>query len=95
MAKWQVQCNRLEVILFTGRTHQIRVHSLFMGNPVAGDDKYGQRNFNREMKKLGLKRLFLHAWKLTITHPTNGKKYALQAPLPTQLENVLTKLRQQ
>ena len=83
-----------EVILFTGRTHQIRVHSLYMGHPVAGDDKYGQRNFNRDIKKFGLKRLFLHAWKLGITHPLNGEPLAFEAPLPTQLENVITKLRE-
>jgi len=84
-----------EVILFTGRTHQIRVHSLYMNHPVAGDDKYGHRNFNRDMKKFGLKRLFLHAWKLGITHPLNGTPLAFEAPLATQLENVITKLREQ
>ncbi|MDC9724482.1 MAG: 23S rRNA pseudouridine(955/2504/2580) synthase RluC [Gammaproteobacteria bacterium] len=89
------QAQFTEVILFTGRTHQIRVHSAYMGNPVAGDDKYGQRNFNRDMKKLGLKRMFLHAWKLTITHPITNQKIKLEASLPTQLENVLTKLRGQ
>jgi len=83
-----------EVILFTGRTHQIRVHSLYMGNPVAGDDKYGQRTFNRDIKKFGLKRLFLHAWKLGIKHPLDGRPLAFEAPLPTQLDNVVTKLRE-
>lgn len=90
-----VQAQLTEVILYTGRTHQIRVHSLYMGHPVAGDDKYGQRNFNRDMKKFGLKRLFLHAWKLGIAHPTTNQKLALEAPLPTQLENVVNKLRDQ
>ena len=89
------QAQFAEVILFTGRTHQIRVHSLFMGHPVAGDDKYGQRHFNRDMKKFGLKRLFLHAWKLGIAHPSTGKNLRLEAPLPTQLENVINKLRDQ
>jgi len=89
------QAQLTEVILYTGRTHQIRVHSLYMGHPVAGDDKYGQRNFNRDMKKFGLKRLFLHAWKLGIAHPSTGEKLALEAPLPTQLENVVNKLRDQ
>jgi 23S rRNA pseudouridine955/2504/2580 synthase len=87
------QSQLTEVVLFTGRTHQIRVHSLHAGHPVAGDDKYGQRSFNREMKKMGLKRLFLHAWKLGITHPSSGEKILLEAPLPTQLQNVITKLR--
>ncbi len=83
-----------EVILFTGRTHQIRVHSAYMNHPVAGDDKYGQRNFNRDMRKLGLKRMFLHSWKLGITHPITNQPLLLEAPLPVQLDNVLAKLRQ-
>jgi len=89
------QAQLTEVILYTGRTHQIRVHSQYMGHPVAGDDKYGQRNFNRDIKKFGLKRLFLHAWKLGIKHPLSGKTIALEAALPTQLENVINKLRAQ
>ncbi len=89
------QAQLTEVILYTGRTHQIRVHSSYLGHPVAGDDKYGQRNFNKEMKKFGLKRMFLHAWKLGITHPSTNEAILLIAPLPPQLENVLTKLREQ
>jgi len=89
------QAQLTEVVLYTGRTHQIRVHSSQMGHPVAGDDKYGQRNFNRDMKKMGLKRMFLHSWKLGITHPSTGKALLLEAPLPIQLNNVVTKLRQQ
>ena len=89
------QAQLTEVILFTGRTHQIRVHSLFLEHPVAGDDKYGYRSFNKEMKKMGLKRLFLHSWKLGIKHPTTGEKLPLEAPLPTQLQNVVDKLRAQ
>jgi 23S rRNA pseudouridine955/2504/2580 synthase len=89
------QAQLTEVILFTGRTHQIRVHSLFLEHPVAGDDKYGYRSFNKDMKKMGLKRLFLHSWKLGIKHPTTGEPLLLEAPLPTQLNNVITKLRDQ
>jgi 23S rRNA pseudouridine955/2504/2580 synthase len=89
------QAQLTEVVLYTGRTHQIRVHAHFMQTPMAGDDKYGQRNFNKDMKKFGLKRMFLHAWKLGITHPTTNEAIMLEAPLPEQLENVLAKLRQQ
>ena len=89
------QAQLTEVVLYTGRTHQIRVHAHFMETPMAGDDKYGQRNFNKDMKKFGLKRMFLHAWKLGITHPTTNEAIMLEAPLPEQLENVLAKLRQQ
>lgn len=89
------QAQLTEVILFTGRTHQIRVHSLFLEHPVAGDDKYGYRSFNKDMKKMGLKRIFLHSWKLGIKHPTTEKPLLLEAPLPTQLNSVITKLRAQ
>lgn len=84
----------VEVVLFTGRTHQIRVHSAFTGHPLAGDDKYGQRQFNKDMKKFGLKRMFLHAWKLGITHPSSGQDIMLEAPLPETLNNVVTRLRE-
>ncbi|PHS68910.1 MAG: 23S rRNA pseudouridine(955/2504/2580) synthase RluC [Methylophaga sp.] len=84
-----------EVVLFTGRTHQIRVHAAHIGHPVAADDKYGRRSFNKDMKKFGLKRLFLHAWKLGITHPGTEQKIMLEAPLPTTLQNVITKLSEQ
>ena len=51
----------LEARPLTGRTHQIRVHAAYMGYPIAGDKKYGDKSFNREMRKRGLCRLFLHA----------------------------------
>ena len=82
-----------EVVLFTGRTHQIRVHAAHGGHPLAGDDKYGDRSFNKAMKKIGLNRLFLHAWKLGISHPTSSKKLLIEAPLPKRLENVINELR--
>lgn len=82
-----------EVKLFTGRTHQIRVHSAWTGHPVAGDEKYGDRDFNKTMKNYGLKRLFLHAWRLTILHPTTGETMHLEAPLPAKLNVVIHKLQ--
>lgn len=51
----------MEARPLTGRTHQIRVHAAHLGHPIAGDEKYGDTVFNREMKALGLKRLFLHS----------------------------------
>ncbi len=81
-----------EVKLFTGRTHQIRVHAAWTGHPVAGDDKYGDREFNKTIKNFGLKRLFLHAWRLTIVHPLSGETLALEAPLPASLNDVIQKL---
>lgn len=81
-----------EVVLYTGRTHQIRVHSAHIGHPVAGDDKYGQRDFNKLIHKSGLRRMFLHAWQLVITHPGSGKTVELEAPLPESLQRVLNRL---
>ena len=83
-----------EVVLYTGRTHQIRVHSAHMGHPIAGDDKYGQRDFNKIMRKIGLRRMFLHAWQLGISHPTNGKELLLEAPLPESLKMIIDRLEE-
>jgi 23S rRNA pseudouridine955/2504/2580 synthase len=84
-----------EAILYTGRTHQIRVHAAYSGHPLAGDDKYGQRAFNKDMKKLGLKRLFLHAWKLDISHPATKEPLELIADIPKELQDTITILEQQ
>jgi 23S rRNA pseudouridine955/2504/2580 synthase len=81
-----------EVELFTGRTHQIRVHSASIGHPVAGDDKYGDRDFNKTLRDFQLKRMFLHAWRLGIKHPISGVPLQLEAPLPDNLQIVLDKL---
>jgi len=82
-----------EVKLYTGRTHQIRVHSAWLGHPVAGDDKYGDREFNKTLKNYGLKRLFLHAWRLGIRHPLSGEPLQLEAPLPENLKTVIENLQ--
>ena len=82
-----------EAVLFTGRTHQIRVHAAHAGHPLAGDDKYGDRSFNKAMKKSGLNRLFLHAWKLGISHPTSSEKLLIEAPIPKLLEDVINELK--
>ena len=76
----------LEAELLTGRTHQIRVHLAHLGHPVLGDDKYGDFELNRELRKQGLKRMFLHAAKLSFAHPLSGAAIELVAPLPADLE---------
>lgn len=76
----------------TGRTHQIRVHAASIGHPVAGDDKYGDREFNRCLKQVGLKRMFLHAAALTLKLPYTGKTRIFKAPLPDELLKLLKKL---
>ena len=81
-----------KIRLLTGRTHQIRVHAAQLGYPVAGDIKYGDRNFNKELRKAGLKRLFLHAESLKFINPESGKYIYINAPLPDELTKVLKKL---
>ncbi len=82
----------LEAELRTGRTHQIRVHLAALGHPIAGDDKYGDFELNRRLKKLGLRRMFLHARRLEFTHPLTGKTLTLEAPLPAELTRFLPEL---
>jgi 23S rRNA pseudouridine955/2504/2580 synthase len=78
--------------LHTGRTHQIRVHLAHIGYPIAGDDKYGDFEWNRELGRHGLKRMFLHAAELRFDHPLAGNPMALQSPLPEALESFLKTL---
>lgn len=82
---------RIEIA--TGRTHQIRVHAASIGHPVAGDDKYGDREFNKSMKKYNLKRMFLHAESLVLKLPYSGLIKTIKAPLPDELLSVLKKLQ--
>ena len=79
-------CTLLEVTIKTGRTHQIRVHLASQGHPIAGDDKYGDFEWNKTLNKQGLKRMFLHAWRLQFTHPATGKRVELKSPLPPELQ---------
>ncbi|RZI77888.1 MAG: RluA family pseudouridine synthase [Variovorax sp.] len=79
----------LAVTIKTGRTHQIRVHLASAGHAIAGDDKYGDFERNRALQKAGLKRMFLHAWRLQFNHPGDGRRVALQAALPPELAALL------
>lgn len=79
----------LEVTIKTGRTHQIRVHLQSAGHPIAGDDKYGDFERNKALQKQGLRRMFLHAWRLQFTHPLSGERVELFAPLPPELQNFI------
>ena len=83
----------LEAELLTGRTHQIRVHLAHLGHPVLGDDKDGDFELNRELRKLGLKRMFLHAAKLAFPHPETGETLALESALPADLERFRAHIR--
>lgn len=77
----------VEATLETGRTHQIRVHSQHLGHPIAGDDKYGDPDFNKAMRVHGVRRLFLHAKHFGFE--LGGKSYAFSAPLADDLSAVL------
>lgn len=77
----------VEYELFTGRTHQIRVHSSFIHHPVVGDPVYGGSN------KFGLDGQLLHAFKLVLAHPRSGEIMTFEAPIPQYFETVLNKLR--
>jgi len=81
----------LEAELKTGRTHQIRVHAAHIGYPIAGDEKYGDKEFNRKMGLLGLKRLFLHAKEIRFAW-ADGTKVNLVASLDQQLSEVIQRL---
>jgi 23S rRNA pseudouridine955/2504/2580 synthase len=81
----------VEVMLETGRTHQIRVHAQHAGHPVAGDEKYGDEAFNETMRALGLKRMFLHAHSVSFTWPQGGD-FSVNTPLPPDLAAVLDTL---
>lgn len=85
------QCTLVRASPVTGRTHQIRVHALHAKHPLVGDEKYGDDDFNKEMKAKGIKRLFLHAASLEFTLE-NGKHIHIEAPLPDELSSALKNL---
>jgi 23S rRNA pseudouridine955/2504/2580 synthase len=82
----------LEVDIPTGRTHQIRVHASFAGHPLLGDDKYGDRERNAELKQQGLRRVFLHAQSVAFDWPGTGVPFHASAPMPADLAAVLDSL---
>ena len=82
----------VRVEIDTGRTHQIRVHAAAAGHVLAGDDRYGNHDFNRQMARMGLRRMFLHAAELVLPL-ADGKPLRFKAPLPEDLAQVLTALR--
>ncbi len=83
----------VQIRLITGRTHQIRVQSAYRNWPVAADDIYGHFAFNKQLKKeAGLRRLFLHAFRLAFAHPRTGRNLEILDVLPEDLDNVLPKL---
>jgi 23S rRNA pseudouridine955/2504/2580 synthase len=83
----------VDVRIDTGRTHQIRVHAAHLGHPIAGDDKYGEKDINKRLKEqIGLKRLFLHAASLEFSLDGGKVPYLLNAPLAPELGEALDRL---
>ena len=84
----------LSVKIFTGRTHQIRVHLSSIKFPVVCDDEYGRKKENKKIaKKIGLKRQFLHAETLGFKHPFTGKEISILSDLPEELKTCLEKIQ--
>ena len=79
-----------EVTLYTGRTHQIRVHAQHVEHPLAGDENYGDKDLNRRLRDFGLRRLFLHAARFEFE--LGGKSYSFSTPLAPDLGAVLEAL---
>ncbi|QSA95771.1 23S rRNA pseudouridine(955/2504/2580) synthase RluC [Methylococcus sp. EFPC2] len=82
----------VEARLYTGRTHQIRVHAQSMGHPIACDERYGEDAANQAFRRSGLRRLFLHAAELSFIHPRTGQPFTIKAPLAAELQNYLDTL---
>ncbi len=82
----------MEVSIDTGKTHQIRVHAAYAGHPVAGDDKYGDRERNAALRDYGLNRMFLHAASIGVNRPGTQEPLHVSAPLGDDLRAVLDAL---
>ena len=86
------QASLVEARPETGRTHQLRVHAASLGHPIAGDEKYGEREFNREISRFVRARLFLHARGLKFRHPLTNAQVRLYAPLAGCWYDILEQL---
>ncbi|MGH1537239.1 MAG: RluA family pseudouridine synthase [Gammaproteobacteria bacterium] len=73
----------------TGRTHQIRLHAAQIGFPIVGDSKHGDFVFNRECKKMGFKRMFLHAAEFSFQLPNSDQRTIIQAPMSNELKGFI------
>jgi 23S rRNA pseudouridine955/2504/2580 synthase len=94
LARWP-GVSLLEAQLKTGRTHQIRVHLSHLGFPILGDEKYGDFGHNREIKRNGLKRMALHAWRMAFRHPLTAAPLECVAPLPDGIGSYIAALDRQ
>lgn len=100
ITEWEVLENfsehtllRLKII--TGRTHQIRVHLSSIGHPILGDSTYGRKVYLEIGKKrIPIRRQMLHAHRLTLPHPITGEELSIEAPLPSDMNELISILRE-
>ena len=85
----------VEVVLHTGRTHQIRVHFQHLGYPVLGDLTYGKRQTQRVKESTGVTppRIMLHAWKLSFAHPRTERILSFESPIPADMNKTVRALK--
>jgi 23S rRNA pseudouridine955/2504/2580 synthase len=89
-----LEISLLVLNLHTGRTHQIRSHLDQAGHPLLGDPRYGDRDINQLLRKrYNLRRQFLHAYRLSLTHPETGKRLNLVDAYPPDLKPIAQSLR--
>lgn len=91
LGSWKAFC-LLDAHLLTGRTHQIRVHLTSVAHPILGDDKYGDADRDKPLKKLGIRRLMLHSFSLRFQHPGTGEPMSIEAPLPPDFQAFIARL---
>lgn len=84
----------VECKLFTGRTHQIRVHMQYIGHPVVGDMSYNAKGPKDAQAQLGLNRQFLHSYKINFTHPASEERLEFTDELPSDLKNALSLIQE-
>jgi RluA family pseudouridine synthase len=87
IAEYRNDMSRLEVLLHTGKTHQIRVHLAHLKSPIVGDERYGDRALDTRFFKASPhlpQRLYLHAHKLSFPHPKAKKTMTVTAPVPKE-----------
>lgn len=87
------ECSLVRVVIKTGRTHQIRVHSAYLGHPILNDDKYGDRDFNKRIsQQTGIKRLCLHARELEVLNQEGDGTTVFTAELDDDWQSILDAL---
>ena len=77
----------LKIRIYTGRTHQIRVHLTSIGHPIIGDPVYGRKDI-----RFPNATLMLHSSRLVITHPTSGENVVFRSPLPERFKSMMSTL---